>query len=133
MTPKNYRYTKEHEWICPDGTKGTIGITDYAQHELGDIVYVDLPAPGTQVEQFKRMCEIESVKAVAEFFAPASGKILETNQATIDEPKIINEDSYGKAWLVTIEISNPAELGNLMSSDQYDAYIAQLNKEKEEE
>ena len=132
MTPKNYKYSKEHEWICPDGKKGTIGITDYAQHELGDIVYVDLPAPGTKIVQFKRMCEIESVKAVAEFFAPASGTIVEINQAAIDEPKIINEDAYGAAWLVKIEISNPAELNALMNSDQYDAYAAQLIKEKEE-
>jgi len=132
MTPKNYKFTKEHEWICPDGNKGTVGITDYAQHELGDIVYVDLPSPGAKVAQFKRMCEIESVKAVAEFFAPASGTITEVNQAAIDEPKIINEDPYGKAWLVKIEISDPAELNNLMNSDQYDVYTAKLTKEMKE-
>ena len=133
MNPKEYRYTNEHEWIHPEpGDKGKMGLTDYAQAQLGDIVYLDLPGPGTQVEQSKKIGEIESVKAVTDLFSPASGKILEVNQAAIDEPGLVNEDPYGKGWLVKLELSNPSELDALMNSDEYDKLVAKLCEETSE-
>ena len=129
MNPKEYKYTQEHEWICPEpGDKGKVGITDYAQSQLGDVVFLDLPAPGTQVTQFGKMGEVETVKAVADLFSPASGKILEINQAAIDEPMLVNDDPYGDGWLVRLELSQPSELDALMSSDEYEEFIAGLDK-----
>jgi len=128
MNPKEYRYTKDHEWLCPE--TGEMGFADYAQSHLGDIVYLDLPAPGTQVEQFKKMGEVESVKAVADIFSSVSGKVLEVNQSTVDEPKIVNQDCYGEGWLVRLEISNPAELDNLMDSKKYDEFVESLSEEE---
>jgi len=129
MNPKEYKYTQEHEWICPEpGGKGKVGITDYAQSQLGDIVFLDLPAPGTRVEQFGKMGEVETVKAVADLFSPASGKILEINQAAIDEPRLVNDDPYGAGWLVRLELSQPSELDALMSSDKYEEFVAGLDK-----
>ncbi len=130
MNQKGYKYTEEHEWICPEpGDKGKVGITDYAQSQLGDIVFLDLPAPGTQLTQFKKMGEIEAVKAVSDLFSPASGQVLEINQAAIAEPKLVNEDPYGAGWLVRMKLSQPAELDALMSSDEYDKFVTGL-KEK---
>ena len=125
MNPKGYKYTQEHEWICPEpGDKGKMGLTDYAQSHLGDLVFLDLPSPGTQVEQFKKMGEVESVKAVSDIFAPVSGKVLEINQTAIDEPKLVNEDPYGDGWLVKLRPNNVSELDNLMTSEQYDQFVA---------
>jgi glycine cleavage system H protein len=133
MNPKENKYTQEHEWICPEsGNKGKMGFTDYAQTQLGDIVFLDLPAPGTKVEQFKKLGEVESVKAVSDIFAPASGQVLEVNQTVIDEPKLVNEDPYGAGWLVKIEMSDSSELGNLMNSDEYDKFVAGLSEEGSE-
>ena len=133
MNPKEYEYTQEHEWICPEpGNKGKIGITNYAQSQLGDIVFLDLPAPGTQVEQFQKIGEIESVKAVSELFSPASGQVLEVNQTAIDEPQLVNQDPYGAGWLVRLELSKPSELGALMNSDEYDKLVAKLSQEGSE-
>ena len=133
MNPKEYKYTQEHEWICPEsGNKGKMGFTDYAQTQLGDIVFLDLPAPGTKVEQFKKLGEVESVKAVSDIFAPASGQVLEVNQTVIDEPKLVNEDPYGAGWLVKLEMSDSSELGNLMNSDEYDKFVAGLSEEGSE-
>ncbi len=130
MNPKEYKYTQEHEWICPEpGDKGKLGLTDYAQTQLGDIVFLDLPAPGIHVEQFQKIGEIESVKAVVDFFAPASGQVLEINQTAIDEPKLVNEDPYGAGWLVRLELSKPSELDALMNSDEYDKLVAKLCEE----
>ncbi len=133
MNPKEYKYTPEHEWICPEpGDKGRIGITDYAQSQLGDIVFLDLPAPGTQVEQSQKIGEIESVKAVSELFTPASGKVLEVNQLAVDEPQVVNEDPYRAGWLVRLELSKPSELDALMNSDEYDELEARLREESPE-
>jgi glycine cleavage system H protein len=133
MTPKDYKYTSEHEWICPEsGNKGKVGLADYAQSQLGDIVFLDLPAPGTQVEQGKKMGEVESVKAVSDIFAPASGKVLEVNQSVVDEPKLVNEDPYGAGWLVKLELSKPSELDALMPSDKYDEFVAELSEKDSE-
>ncbi len=130
MNPKEYKYAQEHEWICPEsGDKGNMGLTDYSQTQLGDIVFLDLPTPGTQVEQFKKMGEIESVKAVSDLFSPVSGQVLEINQAVIDEPGLVNQDPYGKGWLVKLELSNLSELDTLMNSDKYDEFVTQLSEE----
>jgi len=127
MNPKECKYTQEHEWICPKSAdKGKMGLTNYAQDQLGDIVYLDLPAAGTQVEQFKKMGEVESVKAVSDIFAPVSGRVLETNQAAIDEPQLVNQEPYGAGWLVRLEMNNPSELDALMNSDEYDKFVAEL-------
>ena len=129
MNPKEYKYTQEHEWICPEpGDKGKVGITYYAQSQLGDVVFLDLPAPGTQVTQLGKMGEVETVKAVADLFSPASGRVLEINQATTDEPRLVNDDPYGDGWLVRLELSQPSELDALMSSDQYEEFVAGLDK-----
>ena len=133
MTPKEYRYTPEHEWICPESkNKEKMGLTDYAQSQLGDVVFLDLPAPGTQVEQGKKMGEVESVKAVSDIFAPVSGRVLELNQTVIDEPGLVNKDPYGAGWLVRLELSKPSELDTLMDSEKYDKFVAELSEEEPE-
>lgn len=128
MNPKDCKYTKDHEWIRPQ--TGEMGLADYAQSHLGDIVYLDLPSPGTQVEQSKKMGEVESVKAVADIFSPVSGKVLEANQSTLDEPKMVNQDCYGAGWLVKLEMSNPSELDNLMDITKYEEFVASLAEEE---
>ena len=133
MNPKDCKYTQEHEWIRPEPeNRGEMGLADYAQTQLGDIVFLDLPTPGTQVEQHKKMGEVESVKAVSDIFSPASGKVLEVNQTVIDEPKLVNEDPYGAGWLVKLELSKPSELDNLMDIDKYDELVAKLAEEGSE-
>ncbi len=133
MNQKEYKYTQEHEWIYPEaGDKGRMGFTDYAQSQLGDIVFLDLPAPGSQVEQFKKMGEVESVKAVSDIFAPISGEVLEVNQTAIDEPGLVNQDPYGDGWLVRLELSQPSELAALMNSDEYDKLVVELSEEGSE-
>jgi len=130
MTPEEYKYSQEHEWIClePEG-KGRMGITDYAQSHLGDVVFLELPPPGTQLKQFGKIGEVESIKAVSDIFTPVSGEVLEINQTVIDEPQLLNQEPYGNGWLVRLKLSNPAELDALMNSDEYDAYIAKLEEE----
>jgi len=133
MNPKECKYTQEHEWIRPEpGGKGNTGLTDYAQSQLGDIVFLDLPAPGSQVEQFKKMGEVESVKAVSDIFAPISGEVLEVNQTAIEDPALVNQDPYGAGWLVRLELNKPSELDDLMDSDKYDEFVAKLSEEASE-
>lgn len=133
MNPKECKYTQEHEWIRPEpGGKGNIGLTDYAQSQLGDIVYLDLPPQGTQVEQFKKMGELESVKAVSDIFAPISGEVLEVNQTAIEDPALVNQDPYGAGWLVRLELNKPSELDDLMDSNKYDEFVAKLSEEASE-
>ncbi|HEY50542.1 MAG TPA: glycine cleavage system protein GcvH [Dehalococcoidia bacterium] len=133
MKPQEYRYTQEHEWLCSESkNRAKIGITDYAQSQLGDIVFLDLPEPDSQVTQFEKMGEIETVKAVSDLFSPASGKVLERNQAVLDNLALVNEDPYGAGWLLKIELSQPAELEALMSSDEYEKFIAGLSQETSE-
>lgn len=133
MNPKECKYTQEHEWIRPEpGGKGNIGLTDYAQSQLGDIVFLDLPAPGSQVEQFKKMGELESVKAVSDIFSPVSGRVLEVNQTAIEDPALVNQDPYGAGWLVRLELNKPSELDDLMDSDKYDEFVAKLSEEASE-
>ena len=123
MYPVNYRYTKEHEWVRLEGDIGTVGITDYAQKELGDIVYADLPKAGTLVEQGKALGSVESVKAVSELFSPVSGEVVEANEALAAAPEKLNQDPHGEAWLVKIRVSRPAEVDALLSAADYRSFI----------
>ncbi len=123
MYSEHFRYTKEHEWVRVDGDTGTIGITDHAQNELGDIVYVDLPKVGTKVSQSGTLGSVESVKAVSDIYAPVSGEVVEINTALADAPEKLNADPHGEAWLVKIKLSAPAEVEKLMSASDYQAYI----------
>lgn len=123
MYPENFRYTKEHEWVLVEGDTGTIGITDHAQEELGDIVYVDLPKPGARLEQGKSLGSVESVKAVSDVYSPVSGEVLEANSVLAEAPEKLNEDPHGAAWLVKVKLANPGEVQNLMSAADYQSYI----------
>jgi glycine cleavage system H protein len=121
--PENFHYTKEHEWVSVEGDIGTVGITDHAQHELGDIVYVDLPKPGTVVAQGKTVGSVESVKAVSDIYSPVSGEIVEINASLAEAPEKLNTDAHGDAWLVRIRLSAPDEIKNLLSAADYRSYI----------
>jgi glycine cleavage system H protein len=123
-TPDDRRYSKEHEWLKVDGADASVGITDYAQEQLGDIVYVDLPEPGASVTQFEKMGEIESVKAVSELFSPASGEVTATNGALVDKPELVNGDPYGDGWLIKVKLAVAASGDGLMSAAEYDAFVA---------
>ena len=123
MYPDNFRYTKEHEWVLVEGDTGTIGITDHAQQSLGDIVYVDLPKVGARVELGKSLGSVESVKAVSDIYAPLSGEVTEINTLLAEAPEKLNQDPHGAAWLVKVRLSAPAEIGDLMSAADYEAYI----------
>jgi glycine cleavage system H protein len=125
MYPENYRYTKEHEWVLVEGDVGTIGITDHAQQELGDIVYVDLPKPGTNALQGKTIGSVESVKAVSDIYSPVSGEVIEANAMLADSPEKLNEDPHGNAWLVKIRLSAPDEVKNLLNAADYKSYIGE--------
>jgi glycine cleavage system H protein len=127
--PENYRYTKEHEWVEAKDGVATIGITDYAQSELGDVVFVELPTAGVKLETGRSFGSVESVKAVSEIYAPASGEVIESNGELQNKPEIVNSDPHGAAWLVKIQLANPAELDGLMDSKSYQAYIEAKGKE----
>jgi len=127
--PANFRYTKEHEWIDVKGGVATVGITDYAQHELGDVVFVELPKVGAKVEKGKSFGTVESVKAVSEIYAPASGEVVEANADLQNTPEKINTDPHGAAWLIKIRLANPADLNGLMDAAAYKAYIEAKGKE----
>lgn len=122
--PKDYKYTKEHEWIQVQGNIGTVGITDHAQESLGDIVFVELPKAGAPVTAGLSFGTVESVKAVSELYAPVSGKITAVNEALNQDPEDINKDAQA-AWMIKIELSNPKELDGLLTAEQYEAYIAE--------
>ena len=124
MFPKEFRYTREHEWVNADGDTGTIGITDHAQKELGDIVYVELPKVGAAAEKGKALGSVESVKAVSDVYSPVSGEVIEANELLTTAPEKLNEDPHGAAWLAKIRISNHDELNELMSADEYEAYVS---------
>lgn len=127
--PANYRYTKEHEWVDVQGDVAAIGITDYAQHELGDVVFVELPKVGAKIETGKTFGTVESVKAVSDIYAPASGEVLEANDVLHNTPEKINTDPYSDGWLIKIRLANPAEISGLMDAAAYEAYIAAQPKE----
>jgi|SRR5436190_399348 len=122
MNPEDLRYTKQHEWIRISGDTGTVGITDYAQKELGDVVFVELPKVGDKLAAGKALGTVESVKAVSEIFCPVSGEITEVNTALVDTPEILNADPYGKGWLVRLRIEKAPSEG-LLSAKQYEEYV----------
>ena len=123
MHPDSFRYTKEHEWVLVEGDTATVGITDHAQQELGDIVYVDLPKVGAHVEQGKSLGSVESVKAVSDIYAPVSGEVTDANPALADKPETLNSDPHGAGWLVKIRLSAPAQAASLLTAADYEAYI----------
>ncbi|HLM97770.1 MAG TPA: glycine cleavage system protein GcvH [Bryobacteraceae bacterium] len=121
--PENLRYTKEHEWVRVEGDLGVIGITDHAQHELGDIVYVDLPKVGASVELGKSLGSVESVKAVSDIYSPVSGEVVEVNETLGQSPEKLNQDPHGAAWLVKVRMSAPDQLKTLLSAADYQTYV----------
>lgn len=123
MYPENFRYTKEHEWVLVEGGVATVGITDHAQKELGDIVYVDLPRPGDSVAAGKTMGSVESVKAVSDIYSPVTGEVAEANAALNEAPEKVNEDPHGAAWMVKVKMSNPVEINDLMTAAEYQSYL----------
>jgi len=128
--PKELRYSREHEWVAVEENIATIGITDYAQDQLGDIVYVELPEVGAQVTKDEAFGVVESVKAVSDIYAPVSGTVTEVNVGLPDSPETINEDPYGDAWMIRVEMSDPDELEDLMKATEYKKFV---EEEKEEE
>jgi glycine cleavage system H protein len=123
MYPQEFLYTKEHEWIRVDEKIGTIGITDHAQKELGDIVYVELPKPGEHVAANESFGTVESVKAVSELYSPVSGEVAAVNNKLQNNPEMLNSDPHGEAWLVEVRLSDRSEIEKLMTVDEYEAYI----------
>jgi glycine cleavage system H protein len=121
--PKDLKYTKEHEWVKVEGNIATVGITDYAQDSLGDVVYVELPQEGASVTKHEPFGVVESVKAASDLYAPLSGSVTEVNDAIVDSPEAINEDPYGDAWMIKVEIANTGELGDLLTADEYQKFI----------
>lgn len=123
MYPVELQYTKDHEWLRVDESTGTIGITDHAQKELGDIVYVELPKAGDHVTAKESLGSVESVKAVSDVYSPVSGEVLAVNTKLQDKPELINADPYGEGWLVRVRLSDPHQVEGLMSSEEYAAYV----------
>lgn len=126
--PEELKYHKEHTWAKMKGNKAIIGITDHAQDSLGDIVYIDLPEVDSEIEANSEFSEIESTKATSSVIAPVSGTIIEVNDKLEESPEIINEDPYGKGWIITIEMSDPSELENLLDSSEYEKYVEEEAK-----
>jgi glycine cleavage system H protein len=128
MNPDDVRYHKEHTWVRLSGKKGTIGITEYAQDALGDIVYIDLPETDEDVEANSEVSEIESTKATSAVISPVSGKIVKVNEELSESPEVINEDPYGKGWIAVVELDNPSEVDDLMDATEYEKYIEEEGK-----
>ena len=128
MNPSDRKYSKEHEWAKKMGAREAIvGISHYAQEQLGDIVYFDLPKVGAKLQQFKKLGEVESVKAVSDIYSPVSGEVVEINQAAIDHPEVVNQDPYEKGWLLRVRATNLSELDSLMTAAQYDAFLKEAH------
>ena len=123
MTPEDSRYAKSHEYIHVEGDVGTIGITDYAQKELGDVVFVELPRVGTELEAGDELGSIESVKAVSELFTPVTGEVIEVNENLADKPQLDNEDPYRDGWMIRIRLKDATEIDELMSAEEYEEYV----------
>lgn len=126
--PSDLRYSKTDEWVRVEGDIATIGITDYAQSELGDIVYVELPEPGRVLQAEEMFGTVESVKAVADLYAPVAGEVVETNPAVTERYELLNEDPYGEGWLIKVQMTDPAEVESLLTAEQYAAYIEERQK-----
>jgi glycine cleavage system H protein len=127
--PANFRYTKEHEWVNVEGNVATIGITDYAQSELGDVVFVELPKIGAKLETGKSFGNVESVKAVSEIYAPAAGEVTATNDELTKTPELLNSDPHGKGWMVKVKLANAQDINALMDATAYEAFVAEKGKE----
>lgn len=123
--PQDLKYSKEHEWVRIEGNIATVGVTDYAQEQLGDVVNVEFPPDGEEITKDEVFGVVESVKSVSDVFAPLSGKVLETNDPLIDSPAVVNEDPYSEGWLIKIEITKPEEIKELMDAKAYAAYLAE--------
>jgi glycine cleavage system H protein len=128
MYPNDYYYSKDHEWLRIDGGNATVGITDFAQKQLGDVVYVELPQTGAQLEFHQSLGVIESVKAVSDIYSPLSGEIIETNEKLDESPELVNEDPHGKGWIVRIKVKDKTELEKLMSASEYEKYLEGLEE-----
>jgi glycine cleavage system H protein len=126
--PEDLRYSKEHEWIRVAEGTGTIGITDFAQQELGDVVFVELPAIGTEVSPGQAFGVVESVKAVSDIYAPVSGTVTAVNERLASEPELLNQDPFGESWLVRVQLSDPAQVDTLMDAASYSAYVQQAQE-----
>lgn len=122
-TPEDLSYTKDHEWVRTKGDQATVGITDHAQHQLGDVVYVELPKVGDKFEASEPFGSVESVKAVSEVYMPLAGSVVEVNESLNDSPEKVNEDPYGDGWMIRIKIDNPAQVDALLTSIEYEDYI----------
>ena len=125
--PSELRYSKEHEWVKVDGNRAVIGITDFAQESLGDIVFVELPAVGDKVEVDDTFGVVESVKTASDLYSPVSGEVVEVNGEPVDSPETVNQDPYGKGWMIVLEMADPSQLDNLMSAEQYQAMVEEGN------
>ena len=121
--PETYKYTKQHEWVLVEGDQGTIGITDHAQHELGDIVFVDLPKVGASATKGQTFGSVESVKAVSDIYAPVSGEIIAVNELLAQSPEKLNEDPHESAWLIKVRLASPEEINELMAAADYQKYV----------
>ena len=131
--PEGLKYSKEHEWVLVEGTSATIGITEFAQEELGDIVFVELPEVGEKIVKDDPFGAVESVKAVSDIYAPVSGEVMETNEILPDNPETINDDPYGDGWMVRVELSDIDDLKDLMDADEYAEYVAQQKEEDDDD
>jgi len=128
LSPDDRKYSKEHEWVkMEDATQALAGITVYAQDQLGDIVYVDLPKTGATIRFMEKMGEVESVKAVSDLFSPITGEVTEVNERLLDHPELVNEDPLGEGWMVRVTVSDAAELDQLMSAEEYEAFLSGLS------
>jgi glycine cleavage system H protein len=127
--PEDLKYTREHEWVALDGKVATVGITDHAQHQLGDVVFVELPAVGDRVEKSDAFGVVESTKAVSDVYAPVSGEIAEVNDDLPDNPELLNEDPYGDGWMVKITLTDTSDLEDLLSADEYRTYVEESAEE----
>jgi glycine cleavage system H protein len=123
MYPADRRYTKQHEWVRLEGDRGTVGITDYAQKQLGDVVYLELPEAGRKLEAHAGFGTVESVKAVSELFSPVAGEVVEVNSALVAKPETINSDPHGQGWMIKVKVSDPKAVGELMDAAAYQAYV----------
>lgn len=121
--PTELKYSKEHEWVRVEGNKAYIGITYFAQSELGDIVFVELPSVGDEIDQNSSFGSVESVKTVSELYAPVSGKVLEVNAELEDSPELVNDSPYEKAWMIVVELADPSQVDGLMSADEYESMV----------
>ena len=124
MYPRDFRYTKDHEWIKVEGDRGRVGITDYAQKQLGDVVFLELPAVGRALRAGEQFGTVESVKAVSELYSPVAGEVVEVNAALVARPETVNKDPHGEAWMIVLKIEDPAALASLLDANAYEALVA---------